>query len=310
MTRFILAILLSGSLIHAREQAGSLIFRVTSEDFIGDPKDRALFGEGEVPDLQLSSIRHRTQDSLGLISEDEKRDEFYPRFLWRNIENVFQRPIHWSKKDWMYAGGVLVAVKLSFSLDDQATSLIQGSRTPGSRTFGKEIGKFGMEYGWATLGSFYLAGSLFGSDKAKSVARDGLTANLIAAGMITPLLKEVTGRSRPILGEGSNDFVPFSGNHSFPSGHTTQAFAIASTIAAHYPEHRWVQITSYGIATMVGLSRMESDAHFVSDVLAGAAIGTFVGLEVTRRGKNGGKYKLGPYFAKGRAGVSLRFQQF
>lgn len=245
--------------------------------------------------------------SLESFNHQEDPFKGYPAYLWRSMAHVFRQPVDWYQRDWLLAAGILTAVKLSFSADDQVTDWVQFTRTPGSRTFGKEIGKFGMEYGWATLAGFYLAGRLGGSKKAQTVARDGLTANLIAAGIITPALKEITGRSRPILGEGANAFAPFSGKHSFPSGHTTQAFAIASTIAAHYPRDRWVQISSFGIATMVGLSRMESDAHFVSDVLAGAAIGTFVGFEVVNRGKQKSSVKWEPLLAPNRVGIRLRF---
>ena len=52
-------------------------------------------------------------------------------------------------------------------------------------------------------------------------------------------------------------------------------------IAAHYSSF-WVQAAAYGIAGLVGLSRMEQGAHYASDVLAGARLGVAVGNAVVR----------------------------
>src|SRR5262249_31293111 len=64
--------------------------------------------------------------------------------------------------------------------------------------------------------------------------------------------------------------------YSFPSGHATGAFAFASVIASHY-DSIWVDVTSYGIAGLVGAARIEQDAHWTSDVVAGALIGGLIG---------------------------------
>jgi membrane-associated phospholipid phosphatase len=77
----------------------------------------------------------------------------------------------------------------------------------------------------------------------------------------------------------------FGGDQSFPSGHATQAFAVASVIAESY-DPMWVKLGSYGVASMVGYARMERNAHWASDVLAGALIGTFVGKTVVQFNKN------------------------
>jgi membrane-associated phospholipid phosphatase len=111
---------------------------------------------------------------------------------------------------------------------------------------------------------------------------DGVAASVISAGLITPTLKKVVGRARPHTAQGAFDFSPFKNQHSFPSGHTTQAFAVATVIAEHYDE-AWVKWLSYGTATAVGYSRIHQDRHFLSDVLAGALIGHLVGKTVVRR---------------------------
>jgi membrane-associated phospholipid phosphatase len=62
--------------------------------------------------------------------------------------------------------------------------------------------------------------------------------------------------------------------HSFPSGHAITAFAAAAALTAVAPWGRW---TWLGVAAGIGISRVLLNAHFVSDVLAGAAIGWWAG---------------------------------
>jgi membrane-associated phospholipid phosphatase len=58
-----------------------------------------------------------------------------------------------------------------------------------------------------------------------------------------------------------------------PSGHTIAAFSIATVFARRYGNHRWVPFVAYGLAGVVGFSRMTLSAHFASDVFMGAALG-------------------------------------
>ncbi len=64
-----------------------------------------------------------------------------------------------------------------------------------------------------------------------------------------------------------------SGNGGMPSGHTIAAFSVATIVARRYGNHRWVPYVSYGLAAVVGFSRLTLSAHFVSDVFVGAALG-------------------------------------
>ena len=98
--------------------------------------------------------------------------------------------------------------------------------------------------------------------------------------MITPVIGTLVGRERPTEEQGAYSFHPFEGR-SFPSGHATQAFAVASVIATSYDKF-WVKATAYGLATMTAYSRVQRGKHFPTDVVAGAAIGTLVGRSVVR----------------------------
>ncbi|HVE40410.1 MAG TPA: phosphatase PAP2 family protein [Planctomycetota bacterium] len=77
---------------------------------------------------------------------------------------------------------------------------------------------------------------------------------------LTSSLKMLVGRRRP-----------GGGNRSFPSGHTSSAFAAASLINDN--SGGVIGVSAYGLAALTGYSRMEARRHYPSDVLAGAAIG-------------------------------------
>ncbi|MGZ3788381.1 MAG: phosphatase PAP2 family protein, partial [Bacteriovorax sp.] len=71
--------------------------------------------------------------------------------------------------------------------------------------------------------------------------------------------------------------------HSFPSGHTTTAFAFASFVAS---EHPWyVGVPAYVMASYVGICRMQDNYHYLHDVLAGATIGMSYGIALSQSSK-------------------------
>lgn len=205
----------------------------------------------------------------------------YPTLLLDDIQYVVTEPSRWQAREWNNFGYTGLAV-IGTALVIDAPLRDAMRRQPRDNNFMLNIERFGAEYSLAVVGGFYLAGSLADNDKAISVAQDGLTASIIASGLITPAIKIATGRSRPYEDAGTNDFHGLGArnrNSSFPSGHTTEAFALASVISAHY-EETWIRYSVYAMASLVGVARAYHDAHFASDVLAGALIGNWVGLTV------------------------------
>jgi membrane-associated phospholipid phosphatase len=102
------------------------------------------------------------------------------------------------------------------------------------------------------------------------------------AEVLTTVLKDATKRVRPAgfsLGgnfsdswfESSGSFL--RGHGSFPSGHSIAAFSVATVVARRYGNHRWVPYAAYGMAALVGFSRLTLSAHFLSDVFIGGALG-------------------------------------
>ena len=74
----------------------------------------------------------------------------------------------------------------------------------------------------------------------------------------------------------------FDGGSSFPSGHSIEAWSLATVIASEYHDHRLIQFAAYGMASAVSIARFTGRNHFLSDVLVGSAMGYGIGHYVYR----------------------------
>jgi undecaprenyl-diphosphatase len=106
-----------------------------------------------------------------------------------------------------------------------------------------------------------------------------LAAFLLSTGLVH-LIKRRVKRMRPVAHTEVRFLVPETRHGSFPSGHTATTFALAAVVAWHFP--LWA-VPLFLLAAAIGYSRVYVGVHFLSDVLAAAAIGivsaaiTFVG---------------------------------
>ncbi len=116
------------------------------------------------------------------------------------------------------------------------------------------------------------------------LAGDRLAANELILGTLTlwivvELVKALVRRSRPFIRVTQARVVGYrAGGRSFPSGHTSQAFFMATLMAAHFHASIWVVFLLYITALLVGITRMYVGAHYPRDVLAGAILGCAWGL--------------------------------
>jgi membrane-associated phospholipid phosphatase len=172
--------------------------------------------------------------------------------------------------------------------DAQLEGAIRGdarTRTAqGSARFFSEVGNTAA--GAVLIGAGYLFGRLSGHDKMAEASSLSAEA-VLTAGLWSSTLKALTARTRPAGGATGNffDYHPSSGQvvGSFPSGHATGAFAVATVFSGVYSDHKWVPWLAYGTAGMVGLSRLALSRHFPTDVVAGALFGNSMGRMVLAR---------------------------
>jgi len=127
----------------------------------------------------------------------------------------------------------------------------------------------GGDYRWQlpALGLLYLAG---GGHDRRTVEK--AVEALVNTGLLTKALKVLVHRRRP------PEYNPPTARESFPSGHASTAFALATVLGREYDQ----EPLAYTLATLVALSRVSLGRHHVTDVLAGALLGTWAGRRTLR----------------------------
>jgi membrane-associated phospholipid phosphatase len=204
-----------------------------------------------------------------------------PALVWGDALAVASSPWRWAPEDWhRLAWGSAAVLGTALLLDRPAHDAVNRNGDGSFARWGNNLEPIGIRGSLAAGGALYIYGLAAKDGEARGAGADVLTSMAIAGVILVPL-KYGLGRARPDANLGSTAFKPFSSRDSFPSGHTTFAFAAAAAITEHYAEP-WVQVTAYGLATLTGLSRMSLDVHWASDVVAGALLGTTVGKAVSR----------------------------
>lgn len=269
--------------------------------------------------LGLSSILCAALLSTAQISLAEESASF-PTIVGNDVKYVFTSPANWEKEEWVNLGWATLAVVGTSVIADRPVrdfmckqSKMSSCPDAGSNAEVKNsalttIENFGQTYALGVMGGFYLVGVISDNEKSVQVSQDLVAASLSSA-LVNQSIKVIANRSRPRDNQGTGDFKGYTGlnnNSSFPSGHTTEAFTLASVIASHY-EETWVGVTAYSVAGLVGVARMYHDAHFASDVVASALIGTFVGKSIVKHNRTlrTGKVVLLPMIGPDFAGVQV-----
>lgn len=204
-------------------------------------------------------------------------------------------PIRWDETDWMYFGGTLIAIGASHSLDGR----VRDHFATGS----KEIlnGKDPNDVRDAIPAALLVAGTFaFATFTDDSEGRVETYTMLEAAGfsaVTTEVLKFGAGRDRPNQTTDPNQWR--AGGSSFPSLHASAAFAIGTVLAeSGNDEYRWIRrILGYGVATATLYARLHDNAHWLSDTIAGSAIGISTAhFTMNRREQrdDAGKWSIAP----------------
>lgn len=201
-----------------------------------------------------------------------------PRYILHDQMKIWTAPFHTAKGDakwWGIFGGataVLIAT-------DRVTAK-HLPNTSGQRRLGTYTSHIGASYTLAPLSaSFYFLGTAVGSDRFRETGLLGFET-LIDATIVGTAIKAATRRARPLQSDGKGHFWDDQGgvlNASFPSGHATNTFALASIFAHQYRNQIAVPIVAYSLAGVVVGARVAAQKHFPGDVVAGAALGWFIG---------------------------------
>ncbi len=216
--------------------------------------------------------------------------------LGSDLKQEFTKPFHMTKKDWGNFGKfAVVTVALGFADEPiQKAALKLRNRNTGINNVSKHITNFGGIYEAYTLAGLGAYGLIFKNEKIKTTTLLATQA-YITASALEGVIKFISGRTRPSYYDASVEAEPkFRGPFtktatsasnkkiysSFPSGHTTVAFAAATVFASEYKDKPIVPIIAYSAATLIGVSRITENKHWSTDVFVGAAVGFLAGKNV------------------------------
>lgn len=220
----------------------------------------------------------------------------YLVLLGSDFKQQLLTPFTLDKKGWTQTAG-LAALTAGIMFVDKPIQkfAVRHRKYQAVTDLSKYITNTGGVYETYTLAALGAYGFLFKNEKIKTTTYLA-TQSYITAGLIGTLIKTLSGRERPSsynpdhVGSSMRFNGPFAPtgkdvngkrlNGSFPSGHTTVAFAAATVYAKEYADKPIVPIIAYTGATLIGLSRITENRHWTSDVFVGAALGYFCGKQV------------------------------
>ena len=186
---------------------------------------------------------------------------------------------------WILAMGGGAALG-AHQADDRVADWAARSGDSSYTAIGRVLGN-----GWTQAGAavaVYAVGKASHSPQAVHVGGDLIRAQTMN-GVLTTVIKVAVDRDRPN-----------GGRYSFPSGHTSATFSSAAVLQRHYG---WkVGAPAYAIASFVGWNRVRDRAHWLSDVVFGAAVGTLAGYAVTA-GHHDRRWVVAPAPVKGGMGI-------
>ena len=239
-------------------------------------------------------------DSSKSNSHPTRFDKYYICSGILDVRDQVLAPFHWNGTQWITAGVLASAESaLIFANGDKNIQIFaQCNRTNTTNFLEDNIGNpFGSGlYPAIVIGSSYIAGCIFRKDHPKHMAMLAVKSIAIS-GATTFIIKSIAERHRPFQDpvpnpkdwDGPRGLFSFD---SYPSGHTTVAFATATTIALEYPHPLIIPILAYSLATVTTFGRINGNYHWGSDVLMGAAIGYFTSRLIFNHENKGGNSEI------------------
>ncbi len=216
--------------------------------------------------------------------------------LWDGTKNTFAKP-----ENWIYLGAGAGAAAIAYQYDDQVNEYWQEHRLMYSLDeFGNDL--WGMGEFQAGLALSMMFAGWHMEDEELAATGEVLAEAQIIQGVVVNVIKPIAGRERP---SGEN-------NLSFPSGHTSTAFCTAAVL--HHRKGWAAGLPAYAFAVITAMSRMDVQAHYLSDTVMGATIAMVTGYAVSMhhddypyevRWKKGPGLVMAPVVGDGEYGINL-----
>jgi membrane-associated phospholipid phosphatase len=210
-----------------------------------------------------------------------RADDFTLGDVLSDTQAYFTAPLHWDGSDWLFFGGSITAIAAAHNFDSRVRDHFAPSGPAGVMGSDTNSVRDAIPAASLVVGTWLIA-----KVTDDSFATTEAYTMLEAAGfssVTAEALKYAAGRERPDETTDSNDWR--AGGSSFPSLHTTAAFAIGTVFAeSGNDDYRWLRrAVGYGMASATSYLRLHGNQHWLSDTVAGAAIGIASGRFVTHR---------------------------
>lgn len=191
--------------------------------------------------------------------------------LLEDTKLYFTAPIRWDKNDWLYFGETIVAIGVAHEYDDNVRAHFASGSSATLNGEDPNSQRHAVPAAAMVVGTWAFAALLDDADGYEE-GREMLEAAGFSA-ISTTLLKFAAGRKRP--NETTQVDEWFQGGDSFPSMHVSVTFAIGAVLAeSGGDKYRWVRRTlGYGLASATAYARIHDNVHWLSDTIAGAALG-------------------------------------
>jgi membrane-associated phospholipid phosphatase len=184
------------------------------------------------------------------------------------VKAYFTAPLRWTAQDWAWFGGALLAIGASHHYDSQVRAhFVSGNGAiPGSDDLQDALPTA------AVVGATWAYAFAIDSSAGRGEAWNMVEAAGLS-GVTAYALKFAAGREPPDATTDPNEWG--KGGNSFPSLHATAAFAVGTVLAeSGNDEYRIVRrLLGYGLGIFTSYERLKHDAHWLSDTVAGAALG-------------------------------------
>jgi membrane-associated phospholipid phosphatase len=298
----------------------------------------------EGTDSESAPSALRSDTNLAKISIKKSSDNFYktdsifsfrspkgyiPSLLYDFGDQV-TAPFRFKTKQWLIAGAASGLTSALFFIDNDINgwARVQRQKHNWINKSSPVITQFGARWGTYSVAGIGILSAVFKNKKGVQTSLLATQA-MITSGVWVHLIKMLTGRERPVTNniivkpESGNWYGPFamydhdlalekpgSSFNSFPSGHTANAFSIATVFASQYRDIKAIPIISYSIASLVGISRLTENKHWSSDVFAGAFLGFVCGKQVVAHYNRLHQNPVNPLTSKSTNKPELTFIQY
>lgn len=192
--------------------------------------------------------------------------------IWTSPFRMHSQDAKW----WIGFGAITAAL---IATDHKTINTFENSK--GQVSWGNNLSKIGTSYTLIPIVvGFYGYGVLRDDPKPREVGVLGAEA-LLDSLIVVQVLKPIAGRVRPDSAHGEKTQF-FDGGDAFPSGHAIASWSLASLIAHEYGHghSKLIPIVAYGLASVVSTARFAAQKHYASDIVAGGAMGWFIGRYV------------------------------